>query len=102
MQQGKAGVAKINGRIDRMSVRYARAEAILTSLASRAVLGGTLGTPAVKRAVTARQKRCSVNWTPWVSPRARLSSRLRTSWGCASLLGSTSYRGASTTKLWRC
>lgn len=56
MKRGRKGIDALNKRIDRFSVRYQRAEAILTSLVARAVLGGTLGTVKVRRAVKAQSK----------------------------------------------
>ncbi len=57
MSQGRRGVKKLNTRIESISVRYERAEAILTSLVARTILAGTLGTPKVRRAVKAQSKR---------------------------------------------
>lgn len=56
LQTGRIGLAKLNRRIDSMSVRYQRAEALLTSLVARTVLAGTLGTPRVRRAIKNQAK----------------------------------------------
>lgn len=54
LQQGRSGLAKLNNRIESMSVRYQRAEALLTALVARTVLAGTLNLPRVRRAVKAQ------------------------------------------------
>lgn len=54
MQQGQRGLNNLNTRIDAFSIRYERAEALLTSLVMRTVLAGTLGVPSVRRAVKAQ------------------------------------------------
>lgn len=56
LQTGRTGIAKLNARIDAMTVRYQRAEALLTALVARTILAGTLGTPRVRRAVKAQAK----------------------------------------------
>lgn len=56
MARGRKGLAKINMRIELFSVRYQRAESILTSLVARTVLAGTLGTAKVRRAVKKQAK----------------------------------------------
>lgn len=53
---GDRGFRKLNRRIEEFSVRYQRAESILTSLVARTVLAGTLGLPKVRRAVRAQAK----------------------------------------------
>jgi hypothetical protein len=54
MQQGQRGLNNLNTRIEAFTTRYLRAEALLTSLVTRAVLAGTLGVPKVRRAVKAQ------------------------------------------------
>ena len=54
--KAKKGLGKLNRRIDTFSVRYQRAEAVLSSLVARAILGGTLGRAKVRRAVKAQAK----------------------------------------------
>ncbi len=56
LKRGKDGFRKLDRRIDTFSVRYQRAESILTSLVARTVLAGTLGLPKVRRAVRAQAK----------------------------------------------
>jgi Phage minor capsid protein 2 len=51
MTQGQRGRANLNTRVMFLTARYERAESILMSLVSRAVIAGTMANPKVQRAI---------------------------------------------------